>query len=322
MDRQQSPLLVVCDELNQWINSFTRYNNNSAINGWLSLHKLGPQIVTRADDSKNYNIPRAAASVFGTIQTDRFVEAMANDEFINSGFLARCLFTFAESGWQPFRKKSPHPIEGPAENYNQIVRNLHALPHPKSKEKPHTSTMTQEADEVWARWYNGTMNELRKESEQWPERSKQRCAWNSGLEKIEELPARLAIVLHAVDCIGTDQNAGDLNTPVSPETMANAIEIATWFVQGLRTVCRMIADQPANNRPTYRPQTPEEYVLSKFHQEAKERLEIRDILRKCRRYDAVDQLKPVLDSLVQNASLIVEPGETKSGKTTKFYRLP
>ena len=93
-------LCLWVDELSAWFKNFTRYNNGSEEQFWLSAFNGSATMSDRKNSQNSIFIKRPFISVVGTIQK-RLLTELANGERTPNGFIDRILFAMTKSNGKP-----------------------------------------------------------------------------------------------------------------------------------------------------------------------------------------------------------------------------
>lgn len=93
-------LCLWVDELSAWFKNFTRYNNGSEEQFWLSAFNGSTTMSDRKNSQNSIFIKRPFISVVGTIQK-RLLTELANGERTANGFIDRILFAMSETSGKP-----------------------------------------------------------------------------------------------------------------------------------------------------------------------------------------------------------------------------
>lgn len=93
-------LCLWVDELSAWFKNFTRYNNGSEEQFWLSAFNGSTTMSDRKNSQNSIFIKRPFISVVGTIQK-RLLTELANGERTANGFIDRILFAMTKSNVKP-----------------------------------------------------------------------------------------------------------------------------------------------------------------------------------------------------------------------------
>ena len=214
-------VLLSRDELSGWVRSFDQFTKSTGadVARWLEIHRAQSISVDRVKparsdrgNSSHIHVPRAAVSICGTIQDD-VAKQVFNHEHQANGLFARFLFA------RPPEPRRRWRCSRSAARFADVVlahfKRLQELNPPPAGEEPMAIGLSTEAESVYEPWFNAH-NELREGTDD--------NLVRSILAKIEEVPARLALVLELAQ-------AKDPTTvrQVSQETMHRAIGLANWF---------------------------------------------------------------------------------------------
>lgn len=120
-------LCLWVDELSAWFKNFTRYNNGSEEQFWLSAFNGSTTMSDRKNSQNSIFIKRPFISVVGTIQK-RLLTEFANGERTANGFIDRLLFVMPHNqDKQPWSDKEPtFDIEA---EWAEIIERLVAIPY-------------------------------------------------------------------------------------------------------------------------------------------------------------------------------------------------
>lgn len=209
-------VLVACDELDTWFQSFTRYSAGGASDmpRWLSLYNGASMQVDRKTGGSIF-VPRALASICGTIQPSVFGRAM-NRAARDSGLAARLLLALP-----PRRKRqwtdSTVP-DGVSSTYGVVVRALVNLTHDQGEgwdSRARVLPLSRDALSLFV----GHVNKLGARSEEVPGAEERAI-----LSKLEAIPARLALVYELASSCDPDSVQ-----EIGREAMASAVALGSWF---------------------------------------------------------------------------------------------
>ncbi|MDC0307711.1 YfjI family protein [Planctomycetaceae bacterium] len=206
-------LLLDRDELATWLGSFDRYSGGKGADAgaWLSMHSAEGFTIDRKTGRRTIHVPAAAVSIIGGIQPAILREHLAGEHRQN-GLSARLLMTAPPQSPKVWR--DDEISEATMETYAGFIRRLLALWMPEGPHGPQPVyvEISGAAKAHYQQWYNSHNREA----------SEQTGELRAAYSKIEELPLRLALILH---CATTE----DETEPIHPETMRAAIRIADWF---------------------------------------------------------------------------------------------
>jgi hypothetical protein len=211
------------DELGGWLASFGEYKGKSSgdASRWLELYNGNSTIIDRVANSENgrtIDIPRSAINIFGTIQPVTLQQALGREHFEN-GMAARLLM------FRPPTRKSQWRGEDPSLKFEDSVRwrlgELYRLEFDldvNGSTKPRELALSNEAESIWGRYYN------EHNDQQHAMTGRLAAAWS----KLEEIPARLALVLQLASVPEA--------AIVESDILENAIRITEWFKNEARRV--------------------------------------------------------------------------------------
>jgi hypothetical protein len=226
-------LLVARDELAGWIGAFDRYAGRKGGVGadaanWLSMFNAEPVTVDRRTGTPpTIHVPRAAVSVVGGIQPDVLRRALGA-EHRESGLAARLLLA-----WPPARKKRWTEADIDPAQEKQVAELFDKLFElkPEVDGRPQLVILMPEAKEKWKAYFNAHAGE------QVDLTGDLAAAWS----KLEEYPARLALVVHFVRWAAGDPTLAD-HTQVDDVSLAAGIVLASWFKHEARRVYAMLTE--------------------------------------------------------------------------------
>lgn len=239
-------VLLARDELAGWFGGFDRYaaTRRGDVAHWLSTYNAEQILIDRkTGEKKVIYVPRAAVCVIGCAQP-AILARLLSTENRDNGLAARLLVTHP-----PRRKKEWSEIEIDAETEAAVAgvfARLSALEGdvvgddetgaPKSE--PRLVRLTPEARRVWLQYYEDHA------AEQLDLTGDLAAAWS----KLEEIAARLALVIHFVRVVAGDVADEDR---LDRESMAAGCALATWFKNEARRLYATVID-PADDDPAAR----------------------------------------------------------------------
>ncbi len=227
-------LVVLRDELDNWFQSLTRYKGRAGGTDraqWLELFSAGTLIVDRKLAPGPLVIPRAAASLFGTIQPQILRRAL-DEESLAAGLSARFLLAMP-----PKRRKVWTDCEirdSVREAYERLLSALLALPMKDAhKHIPRTLKLMPAAKRLWADFYDiWAVEQFNAEGHD-----------AAALAKLEAYAARLGLVHHVVTCVANNVHGDDF-LYVSEESMRAGIALTQWFRREAGRVTAMMGMAP------------------------------------------------------------------------------
>jgi hypothetical protein len=196
-------LVLVRDELDGWLQSFTRYSGSSDKPFWLNCYSGLPHPVDRRGRGVVAFLDCPLVAVCGGIQPE-IMRSRMRGENQDSGLLARFVVACPPPMLRRWRKEiiKTTTREGMANAMLQLV-----------EAEESTLILSVEAENSFSAWVDANGLVIADATD----------AEAACLSKIEELPARLAVILHSLD-----DAAGMV---VSGATMQAAIRLAEWFRQ-------------------------------------------------------------------------------------------
>jgi hypothetical protein len=270
-------LLVACDELAGWLNSFTRYKGKAGgtdLPRWLSMHSAGGFAYHRkTGDRRRIVVPNAAVSIAGGIQPGILARVMAED-FLEAGLAGRLLMSMPP---RPAKKWTELEIDPDTENrYHGLLDSLYRLQF--DGDGPHVLKLSPEAKAAWVRWYNAWSSE----------QATVEGPLAAAFSKLEEAAARIALVHHVVTHV--DRCETDLG-PVEVESVEAGITLARWFAQEARRVYALLAEDEGQRNVRQ---------LVDFIRARGGKITVRELQRaNGRKYHDAAAAEAALDSLVQ-----------------------
>jgi hypothetical protein len=294
-------LVVSCDELAGWLNSFSRYKGKAGgtdLPRWLSMHSAGGFAYHRkTGDRRRIVVPHAAVSIAGGIQPDILARAIAGD-FVDSGGFARILPAMPP---RPGKVWSETEIDPDTEKrYHSLLEALYALEFDDGE--PYVLKLSPEAKACWVRWY-----------EAWGrEQAATEGELAAAFSKLEEAAARFTLIHHVVTRF--DRNKSDLG-PVEVESMEAGIALARWFGAEAKRVYAVLAEDE-EQRTTRR--------LVEHIRAHGGRITARELQRSnSRKYPTAEAAEAALEQLVTDGLGLWEPPITtaKGGQPARYFRL-
>lgn len=226
-------LLLSRDELSGWLASFDQYRGRSKTSSdaanWLSMFNGQPIRVDRkTGEPRSLSVASAAVSVCGTIQPGVLHRALGAEHREN-GMLARLLLV-----WPPRRVRrwtdagiSPEHVEE-VRSVLEGLRRIEPALDRHFESFPIVPSLSDEASRLFQLFYDENAEILARTSGD----------YSAAVSKLEELPARLALVLHLSRWAAGDDVDDDL---VDADSMAAAITMTVWFRHETQRVYRLLA---------------------------------------------------------------------------------
>jgi hypothetical protein len=281
IDENPRGLLVCCDELNGWFNSFARYKGKAGgtdLPRWLSMHSAGGFAYHRkTGDRRRIVVPHAAVSIAGGIQPGILARTLTG-EFMDAGLASRLLVAMPPRPVKVWTELEIHPDT--ERRYYALLDALNALPFDSrdGENVPHVLRLLPGAKAAWVRWYDD-----------W---ARAQAAVDGELaaafSKLEEAPARFALVHHVVSRAGRGES--DL-CPVEAESVAAGVDMARWFAFEAERVYAVLAESPEQHKVR---------GLGDFIRSRGGRISVRELQRSNgRKYPDSASAEASLDGLVQ-----------------------
>jgi hypothetical protein len=215
-------VLMARDELAGWLASFDRYasgkgKSSGDVPKWLEIYNCEPMVIDRkTGDSPFLYVKGPSASICGGIQPDILASCMT-DEHKSSGLESRILMAYP-----PRRPKQWHDEELSDQTmkaYSDTITELFSLGMTSDVSGnliPATLKLSTGALNLFKAFVNSNG------AEQQALHGHLASQWS----KLEEIPARLAIVLHCVHQVTTGVDDAFV---VGERTMQEAIQLTEWF---------------------------------------------------------------------------------------------
>lgn len=214
-------VLLARDELSGWIASFDKYSGkggaSSDVQKWLEIYGCESITVDRkTGDSKHIFVKRPSVSICGGVQPDILSKCLT-DEHKANGLQSRLLMAYPPKRERRWRDEEI--TEETLDRYHKLVKSLFTLKpntNPAGEEYPASLGLDDDARTMFKAFVNSHGEELMAMT----------GSLASQWSKLEELPARLSILLH---CIRQDTTGVLDPFSVDGETMSAAIRITEWF---------------------------------------------------------------------------------------------
>ncbi|NOT02349.1 MAG: DUF3987 domain-containing protein [Phycisphaerales bacterium] len=149
-------VLVARDELAGWVRSFNQYKAKGGADaaGWLELWRAGTLIVDRkTGNPRTIYVPRAAASVCGTIQPGTLANTLTAEHF-ESGLAARLLLAKPPERIKKWSNRVPSADT--VAGFERIVGAMLKLQPGEGEHAPEPVRvpLASDAEPVWAEWFD------------------------------------------------------------------------------------------------------------------------------------------------------------------------
>lgn len=226
-------VLLARDELSGWLAGFDKYSNkasaSSEVPKWLEIYNCESITIDRKTGDERFTFVRQpSVSICGGIQPAILARCLTTEHKEN-GLQSRLVMTFPPRQPKQWRDDELSPTTQVA--YSDCIRDLFKLQGDEStgESKPATLKLSQEARELYKAYVNET--------------GREQAAMHGHLasqwSKLEEIPARLAILLHCVKQVTT--GVDDYWTIDGP-TMQAAIILGEWFKNETLRVGRLLVE--------------------------------------------------------------------------------
>lgn len=228
---------VYVDELAAWFKNFSRYNNGSDQEFWLSLWSLKPLIVDRVSRGSTF-IKYPHIPVIGTIQS-KLLYLIAKDDRGANGFIDRVLFAMpAILKKEKWSSEQLNPLT--EQRWSAIIDKLLKL-----------SIEVNEQNSEPFKVYKFS-NQAYKELEEWQaiNADKSNATDDDAIKgiysKLEIYAIRFCLILHLLECACTSF----LPNEIQPSTVAGAIKLIEYFRHTALRVHNIINDKdPLDDLP-------------------------------------------------------------------------
>ncbi len=295
-------LLVATDELAGWIAGFDKYRagkSSGDVSRWLSMYNASTVRVDRkSGDVRRLYVPRAAVCATGTIQPGTLSRSIGQEHREN-GLFARLLLAYPP--------RSPKRWSEFDVDHGQLQRMRDAISRLRSPEfatdnngetVPAIACLSDDAKKLWVKFYNSHDTTLADASGELA----------AAYSKLEEIPARLALIIHLVRSVVDE--AIDA-TVIDCVSMTSAIGLAEWFI-GETTRVYAILDRTAEEHRVAE--------LADWIRTNGGRMTARDIQRR-RKLKSSDEAEAILDGMVKagfGSWQPVAPGPSGGRPTREF----
>jgi len=223
-------LLALYDELSGWLGGFNRYRKGTSDESkWLEFYNAQSCIIDRASGKRPLIIDRASVSLFGTIQPSILRKHLTAD-YKASGLAARLLFAMPPRHQKQW---SESEVDEHLEEYiEQLFARLLSIEMQVSEDgdaMPALVRMDDAARELFVRYFNRHNREQQSLDED----------LYAAYSKLEEVAARIALVIHAVRYAN-----GEVTSlyQLDAGSMASGIELTEWFKAEAKRVYSVLSE--------------------------------------------------------------------------------
>ncbi|QDT89153.1 DUF3987 domain-containing protein [Gimesia algae] len=208
---------IVNDELSKMIGNLNKYSGAKGSDEAVLLegYNLGTMQVARKHDPVDIFVPNAAICILGNTQPQIY-RRMMNTSYRESGFMSRFLKIYPRKTMKQFPGKGiPEDVKEALMNLVESLDLFQPMEKEEGEYEPIPVYMTNEAHQAYRAFHQYHNEEAVSLS------GDLAAEWS----KLEEIPARLALIFHCVECVAS----GGVDEKVSLETMQKAIELTDWF---------------------------------------------------------------------------------------------
>jgi hypothetical protein len=227
-------VLLARDELSGWLAGFDKYSSgksavSSEVQRWLEIYNCEAITIDRKTGVERFLfVQRPFVSIAGGIQPG-ILSRVLTAEHKDNGLQSRLLMTFPPR--QPKRWRDDELSQQTETAYSDLVNGLFELkPDGLNDEQwPATLTLSNDAKELYKAYVNRTG------SEQAAMHGHLASQWS----KLEETPARLAIIIH---CVRQVTSGVADHWEIDELTMQSAINLAEWFKNETLRIGRLLSE--------------------------------------------------------------------------------
>lgn len=229
----ENPLGLLCvrDEISGWVGSFDRYaagGKGSDQSNWLSMYDGGPVSNDRKGSGSVF-IPRAAVSIFGTIQPGILRRLFGRNER-EAGLLARILLVHPPERADKWTEDElDDEVEQRWESLLKMLFQLLPDMDSDGNPRPRLMPLSNAAKVLWVPWHDTHGKETKELTND---------DLSAHFKKLKGVCVRLALVFACV-------RAADSNSPIcniDREDMQRAITVTEWFKSEAMRVYSMLAE--------------------------------------------------------------------------------
>ena len=224
-------LLVATDELAGWIAGFDKYRaakSSGDVSRWLSMYNASKVRVDRkSGDVRRLYVPQAAVCVTGTIQPGTLSRSIGQ-EHRDNGLLARLLL--AHPPRSPKRWSEFDVDQVQLQRMRDVIARLRSFEFTtddNGEAVPVIICLSDDAKKLWVEFYNSHDTTLADASGELA----------AAYSKLEEIPARLALIIHLVRFVADETIDPSVVDPVS---VTSAIGLAEWFIHETTRVYKLL----------------------------------------------------------------------------------
>lgn len=294
------------DELSGWFGSFGRYSDGKGpgadMANWLSIFRAGSMIVDRrSGEPPTINIPRAACSVYGTIQP-RILKRILTEDFFDSGLASRLLFCMP-----PRKPKIWTDAIVPEEVYSlysSAIKDIYETgieTLEANSNSPYPVPFNKAGKAAWIEFY-----------QEWADRqSHAEGELGYALAKLEGYCARFALLL----CVYEKATNPFRREEVTEGQVKRAFGITTWFANEIERVYRMVRTPEEEHRKNRLV----EFILGHEGEMTPSRLAKSNPSK----YETADDAEKALNKLVDGGqgSWVMKLAGKQGGRPSRVFKL-
>jgi len=223
-------VLASYDELAGWLGAFNKYSKGSGDESkWLEFYNAQTAIIDRASAKRPLIVERASVSVFGTIQPAILRKHLTAD-YKASGLAARLLFAMPPRMPKQWSENDvDENLENQVADIFDTLLSIEMQVDDNESLKPCLVQMDGDSKRSFVEYYNRHNREQQELSED----------LYAAYSKLEEVAARLALVIHAVRYALVEVKS--LYT-IDKTSMDIGISLCEWFKQEARRVYAVLAE--------------------------------------------------------------------------------
>jgi len=237
-------VLLARDELSGWIASFDKYSGKGAtssdVQKWLEIYNCEPITVDRKTGTiKFISVPRPLVSICGGVQPDILSKCLT-DEHKANGLQSRLLMAYPPRRSKRWRDEEVSKVVVDA--YLRATKSLMAI-QPDSGQGGNTKPVVLRLDEDAKTVFKEFVNRHGKEQESM--HGHVASQWS----KLEEIPARLSILIHCVRSVTTFEKtfASGLRrneSIIDHDTMVTSVRLTEWFKSETLRINSLLTESP------------------------------------------------------------------------------
>lgn len=234
LSENERGIILARDELSNWLTSFDKYSGKGAtssnVTNWLEFYNAEFSLINRKSiEQRVLTIARPSVSVTGGIQPGILARCLTPENKDN-GLSSRLMLAYPPR--QPKRWRDEELSQTVVDAYSDLIRDLFKLDpfwDIEGNAEPQRLRLSPDARQLMAAFVDAhgkEQNALQGHTaSQW--------------SKLEEIPARLAIIIH---CVKQVTSGVDNPLLVDGQTMAAAIHFAEWLKTEALRINRLLTE--------------------------------------------------------------------------------